>query len=141
MSYTEEIVRPLIETLSKTAGLPTFQLVGHVPNLMFWMGEARHAIQVIDGYADRFSRMATAQAAYQVEHPDEAERRQHHEYKYEPARVAVSPALAQRLRREILTAAERLIARCLKEELIDLVTADDLREAMQPPNERRAHVP
>jgi hypothetical protein len=43
--------------------------------------------------------------------------------------LAVSPALAERLSRELTTVAERLIDRCLKEELIDVAKADDLREA------------
>jgi hypothetical protein len=130
MSYTEDIVRPLIDTLSKTAGLPTFQLAGHVPNLAFWMAEVRHANSVISGYRKRFEDMVAAQNEFDVNYPDAAKRREHHEYKYEPPRLAVSPALAERLTRELVAAANRVIDRCLKEELIDVVKADDLREAM-----------
>jgi hypothetical protein len=130
MSYTEEIARPLIETLSKTAGLPTFQLAGHVPNLHFWMSEARHALDVIGGYPQRFEAMVKAQSEFDLHYPDAAKRRAAHEYDYQPARLALSPALAERLTQEIVTTATRLIDRCLKEELIDLVIADDLREAL-----------
>jgi hypothetical protein len=130
MSYTEDIVRPLIETLSKTAGLPTFQLAGRVPNLPFWMDEARHALAVIDGYPKRFEEMVTAQNEFDANYPDVAKRREHHEYDYAPPRLAFTPAQAERLSRELLTAANRVIDRCLKEELIDIVKADDLRDAM-----------
>lgn len=131
MSYTEEIARSLIKTLSKTAGLPTFQLAGHVPNLAFWMGEVRHALAVIDGYPKRFADMVAAQKEFDANYPDAARSRERHEYEYSGPRWAVSPALAERLSREIITAANRVIDRCLKEELIDIGKADDLRELMR----------
>ena len=131
MSYTEDIVRPLIETLRKTAGLPTFQLAGHVPNLPFWMAEVRHALAVIAGYPKRFEDMVAAQNEFDANYPDGAKSREGHEYNYSGTRLAVSPALAERLSREIVSAANRVLDRCLKEELIDLVKADDLRELMK----------
>ena len=130
MSYTEDIARSLIETLSKTAGLPTFQLAGHVSNLAFWMGEVRHALAVIDGYPRRFEEMVTAQNGFDANNSNAAKRRERHEYDYEPPRLALTPAQAERLCRDLLTVANRVIDRCLKEELIDIVKADDLREAM-----------
>lgn len=131
MSYTEDIVRPLIETLSRTAGLPTFQLAGHVPNLTFWVGEVRHALTVIEGYPRRFEAMVAAQNAFDVDHPEDVKRRTQHEYRYEPPRLAVSRALAERLTRELIASTNRLIDRCIKEELIDIVRADDLREGLR----------
>ena len=130
MSYTEEIVRPLIETLSKTAGLPTFQLAGHVPNLDFWIAEVRHALAVIDGYPKRFEDMVAAQREFDATYRESAERREHHEYPYGPPRLALTPALAERLTRELVAVTSRVLDRCLKEELIDIEKADDLREAM-----------
>jgi hypothetical protein len=129
MAYTEDIARPLLDTLSRTAGLPTFQLSGHVPNLAFWMTEVRHALSVIDGYSDRHAAMVAAQAEYDQKYPDAAKAREHHDYNYQPPRVAVSPALAESLERALASAAERLIQRCLKEGLIEIVTADDLQAA------------
>ena len=136
MSYTEDIVRPLNDTLAKTAGLPTFQLAGHVPNLLFWMKEVRHALDVIADYPRRYAKMLEAQAAFDEEHPEGPKSRQKHEYDYQPARLALTPALAMRLSHELIATAERLINRCLKEELIDLVMADDLKEAFKsnPPS-------
>ncbi len=132
MSYTEDIAQSLIDTLSRTAGLPVFQLAGHVPNLAFWMSEVRHAIGVIDGYPERFANMATAQAAYDASCPDDAQRREFHEHSYQRLGVVVSPAKAENLKHQITAAAERLIKRCLKEELIDFTTADNLRAAWHP---------
>ena len=127
MSYTQSIAQALIDTLSRTAGLPTFQLAGHVPNLAFWIAEVRHAVGVIDGYAARFTEMAVAQAAYDAEHTDENERRARHEYDYQPLKLAITPDAAQRLKRQCIASAERLIDRCLKEGLIDGAKADELR--------------
>ena len=131
MSYTEDIARPLIETLSKTAGLPTFQLAGHVPNLAFWMSEVRHALAVIEGYPKRFENMVAAQNEFDANYSDAAKGRERHEYEYSGPRLAVSPALSERLSREIVSAVDRLIDRCLKEELFDISKADDLRELMK----------
>ena len=131
MSYTEDIARPLIETLSKTAGLPTFQLVGHVPNLAFWMGEVRHVLAVIDGYPKRFEDMVAAQNDFDANCPEAAKSRERHEYEYSGPRRAVRPALADRLSREIVSAADRLVDRCLKEALIDIGKADNLRDIVK----------
>jgi hypothetical protein len=122
MSYTEDIVRPLLDTFSKTAGLPTFQLAGHVPR------RSGTRLDVIADYPQRYAKMLKAQAAFDVSDPDAAKSRKRHGYEYPPARLALSPALATRLSHELT--AERLIIRCLKEELIDIVTADDLRAIM-----------
>jgi hypothetical protein len=132
MSYTQDIAQPLIDTLSKTAGLPTFQLAGHVPNLGFWMGEVRHALTVIDGYAKRFQDMISAQNDFDANYPDATKGRERHEYKYSGPRLAVNPALTERLSREIVNAANRVIDRCLREKLIDISKADDLRQLMKP---------
>ena len=130
MAYTEDIVRRLIETLSKTAGLPTFQLTGHVSNFAFWMVEVRHALDVIDGYPKRFADMVAAQNEFDANDPDAARSREHHEYKYNPPRPALTPAQAARLSRELVAVANRVLDRCLKEGLIDIAKVDDLREVM-----------
>ncbi|MBC8105377.1 MAG: hypothetical protein H7Z14_02210 [Anaerolineae bacterium] len=71
-----------------------------------------------------------AQNAFDLNYPDAAKGREGHEYKYDPPRLAVSPAVAERLSRELTAVAVRVIDRCLKEALIDIAQADDLREAM-----------
>jgi hypothetical protein len=130
MSYTDEITRTLIETLSKTAGLPTFQLAGHVPNLAFWMAETVHALAVIDGYPKRFDDMVAAQNDFDANYPDAAKRREYHEYHYKPLRPVLTPGQADQLSRKLVSVANRLIDRCLTEELIDIVKADDLRATL-----------
>lgn len=127
MSYTETIVQAVIDTLSRTAGLPTFQFAGHGPNLAFWMEEVRHAKAVLAGYPTRFANMAAAQSDYDADHPESMRQRERHEYDYHPLRPALNPAQAARLLRQLDVAAERLVDRCLREELIDLPQADDLR--------------
>ena len=74
--------------------------------------------------------MVAAQATFDVEHAAAADDRARHEYDYSPPQSAVSPALAERLSRELSAAAGRLLARCQKEGLIDVGKADDLRVAM-----------
>jgi hypothetical protein len=130
MSYTQSIAQPLIRTLTRAASLPAFQLAGYVPNLRFWMGEVRHALEVIAGYPDRFAAMAAAQAEFDVNFPDEAKRRSHvEEYQDEPLQPVITPAAGDTLSRELIAAADRVIERCLYEGLIDVATADDLRKA------------
>jgi hypothetical protein len=99
------------------------------------MAEIRHAHGVINGYAQRHGAMIAAQAEFDRNYPEQAKQRESHEFDYHPARLAVSPALAARLTRELLTAAERLISRCLKDSLIDIVVADDLRAIFARPTE------
>jgi len=135
MSYTTTIADALIETLSRISGLPAFQLAGHVPNLDFWMAEVRHVVGVIDGYQERFANMSVAQAAFGADHVNQKEQRERHEHDYQPLTPAISPAAADRLKRRCVQAANRLIDRCLKEELIYIVKADDLRSAIRSSNE------
>lgn len=133
MSYTETIVQALIDTLSRTAGLPTFQMAGHVPNLDFWVGEVLHAKTVLSEYKDRFDRMVAAQAAYDMNNPDRDAVLRKHDYDYAPLKVALTPEQTNRLMRQLNTIAERLIGRCQQEELINLSRADDLRELAKLP--------
>lgn len=140
MSYTQTIVEALIDTLTRTAGLPAFQLAGHVPNLDFWMGEVRHTKTVLDEYKNRFDQMVSAQAAYDLHNPDPeaATRRRTHDYDYAPLKVAITPEHTNRFMRQLTAVAERLIERCLQEELIELSKADDLRElAGLPPFDQK----
>ena len=55
-------------------------------------------------------------------------RRERHDYDYAPLKVTLTPEQTNRLIRQLHAVAERLIKRCLREELIELSAADDLRE-------------
>jgi hypothetical protein len=46
--------------LAKFATLNRHQLAGQVANLDFWLAEARHWLDVIDGYRPRFERLKAA---------------------------------------------------------------------------------
>jgi hypothetical protein len=132
VSYVEEVCNPLIDTLSRTTGIPTFQLAGHVPNLTFWMGEIRHAIGVIDGYAARFENLAAAQADYDLAFPDQVRLRRHHEHGYKPLRRAITSAQCATLHLKVIAVGHRLVDRCLKENLIRFDLADELRSMISP---------
>jgi hypothetical protein len=131
MSYTENISDALLNTLSKTAGLPTFQLAGHVPNLEFWMKEVCHARLVIGGYEERYTKLIAAQSSYDAANPAGVKSRAAQEYDHHPPRLALSVAKADKLQRKLSAAAEKIIERCLKEELIGIEKADELREVLQ----------
>lgn len=61
MSYSTVRAERLAETLERFATLNVYQLVGHVPNLEFWLAEAEAAVAVLDGYGARFRAMQRAQ--------------------------------------------------------------------------------
>jgi len=127
MSYIEDVCQPLIDTLKHTAGLHAYQLAGHASNLEFWMLEVRHALQLIDGYEQRFVKMTEAQQKFLANDPTAKIRSQNDEYE-RTLRMGVKTADSERLRRQIVVIAERLLDRCLTEGLITLTNADDLRE-------------
>jgi hypothetical protein len=57
MPYVEDITEPLISTLTYAGGLPARQLAGHAANVEFWVGEVKHAFDIIDGYGERFKKL------------------------------------------------------------------------------------
>jgi len=58
----------LTDQLTRFASLNPHQLVGHLTNLDFWLGEVRHAFGVLDGYHPRFERLKRAQTDYTTKH-------------------------------------------------------------------------
>ena len=68
MAYSSELTDLLTAQLKRFASLNRHQLAGHVANLDFWLGEARHCLDVIDGYWPRFRRLKAAQAAHVAGH-------------------------------------------------------------------------
>jgi hypothetical protein len=117
MSYIDDICNSLIKTLERSTTLPSHQLAGHAANLDFWMEEARHCLNVIDGYAQRFERMKKAQEAQaKVENMKEM-----------PLQRGVKDNERKELRQRVYTAASRFLERCYHEQLID----DDVMQAHQ----------
>ena len=118
MPYVEDVVEPLIKTLEHTAGLPAHQLAGHAANLGFWVAEVVHAIEVIDGYPDRFDRLRKGQRDY-------AGARWDPNVPGPPLRPGTPDHQLRELRRRVGAAAVRVLRRCHKE---GLVGDEDLEE-------------
>ena len=68
MSFSENVAKVVADQLARFVTLNRHQLAGHVANLDFWVAQARHALEVIDGYQERFRRLKNGQAAYVTEH-------------------------------------------------------------------------
>ena len=132
-SYVEKITQPLVEVLSHVAGLPVYQLAGHVANLDFWIAETKHALGLIDGYPQRFSDMVAGQQAYDARTTDAARARADFDWQDKPLSPTLTPAIRERLRNQLIKSAHRLLDRCLSESLIDLTRADELRESLTSP--------
>jgi hypothetical protein len=63
MSYSQHVAKTVSDQLERFVTLNDHQLAGHIQNLDFWIGEVRHALDVIDGYQDRFGKLKAGQVA------------------------------------------------------------------------------
>src|SRR5439155_5157227 len=68
MSFSENLAKVVADQLARFVTLNRHQLAGHVANLDFWVAQARHALEVIDGYQERFRRLKAGQAEYVATH-------------------------------------------------------------------------
>jgi hypothetical protein len=68
MSFSENMAKVVADQLTRFVTLNRHQLAGHVANLNFWLAQARHALEVIDGYQERFRRLKAGQAEYVAKH-------------------------------------------------------------------------
>ena len=121
MSFSTELAKLVTEQLSRFVTLNRHQLAGQVANLDFWLGEARHALKVIDGYGERFVRMDGAQEAYVVRHGTkefvldvDGYKPRHHPT---PPRRIPDREL-QKARKLVTEATSRFLQRCWREGLI-----------------------
>ncbi len=62
MSFSENMAKVVADQLARFVTLNRHQLAGHVANLRFWIAQARHALEVIDGYQERFRLLKAGQA-------------------------------------------------------------------------------
>jgi hypothetical protein len=124
MAFTSDLAKLVSDQLSSFVTLNRHQLAGQVANLDFWIGEVRHALDVIEGYRQRFQRLKTAQSEHVTEHrtiefdlsnpyPDESTP--------SPLRPTRDAELRE-VRRSLREAAYRFLVRCFIEELIDEAT-------------------
>lgn len=68
MSYTTERAALVASQLQRIATYNAHQLVGQLPNLEFWLGEAAHALAVLDDYPHRFQRLHDGQTRWVEAH-------------------------------------------------------------------------
>lgn len=119
MSYISDIVCTLVRVLEHTRGLPRHQLAAHAANVEFWADEARHALEVIDGYNARFSRMRKAQSEYDREHgghpANDPAGWPNSPTSEKPIRPSVGDAERKSLRADVLTAIDQLLDRLSRE--------------------------
>lgn len=64
MTYVEEITSALVRVLTHACDGPPDRFAGYAANVAFWVAEARHCLDVIDGYDERFRRMKQATKAH-----------------------------------------------------------------------------
>jgi len=122
MPYVEDITEPLISTLTHTGGLPARQLAGHAANLEFWVGEVKHAFNVIDGYGERFEKLK-----------DVAERigPQFHPFRSEKLiRPGISDHELKELRRRLIESVSLVLSRCYKEGFVSETMLEEYGERL-----------
>lgn len=121
MAYTTDLARLLADQLERFVPLQRHQLAGHVANLDFWVGEARHALEVIDGYGPRFELLKGAQKAYTARFQpgacDPEDPRQIRAPVAPPRRVPAEEFVEAR--RAVCDGLRLFLARCVREGLID----------------------
>lgn len=119
MSFSENVAKIVADQLSRFVTLNTHQLAGHVANLDFWVAQAQHALEIIDGYESRFRRLKAAQDEYVAEHrtqtffPSDPEI---HGPPDPPRRVA--HAVLREARHSVTEATYRFLVRCCNDGLI-----------------------
>lgn len=121
MPYVEDITEPLISTLNYVSGLPPEKLAGHAANLEFWLSEVQHALDVIDGYGDRFKKLQDGQRS-----AEELSGLSMDRFLFgKPIRPGISDYDLKQLRRRLIDAVSVVLRRCYRE---GLVSANDLEE-------------
>ncbi len=119
MSFSEKLARVVADQLERFVTLNTHQLAGHVANLDFWIAQARHVVEGIDGYEPRFRRLKAGQDQYVVEHQTETYLLDDAYIRWKadsPQRVAHSSL--RDARRAVTDATYRFLVRCCNEQLI-----------------------
>jgi hypothetical protein len=119
LPYLAAICLPLIKTLTHSAGLPTNQLAGHVANPEFWLSEAKHGLEAIDGYWKRFKRLRAGEAEYEKQHDMRV--------KGVSLRSSIRDDHRQELRRRLWEAIEGFLSRCGRE---GLISKEELKAAL-----------
>jgi hypothetical protein len=126
MSYVEDITEALIGTLTYVGGLPAEKLAGHAANLEFWVGEVRHASDVIDGYRERFKKLQDGErlAAERFGIPFRPFRSER------PIRPGISDHELQELRRRLIDSVSHVLSRSYKDGIVSETELDEYGERL-----------
>lgn len=126
MPYVEDITEPLICTLTHTGGPPAKQLAGHVANLEFWVGEVRHALDVIDGYGERYKKLQKGErVAAELIGP------QFNPFRSEkPVRPGISDHQLKGLRRRLIDVVHTFPSRCYEEGFVSEAQLEEFGEKL-----------
>jgi hypothetical protein len=119
MSFSENLATLVADQLERFVTLNRHQLAGHMGNLDFWIAQTRHALEVIDGYQERFRRLKSAQTAYVAEHQTMTTSPVDPDIKGPPDPPRRVPDAALReARRSVTEATYRFLIRCFHDGLI-----------------------
>ncbi|MEI8016544.1 MAG: hypothetical protein WCH39_00025 [Schlesneria sp.] len=128
MSYSSEVANLIANQISRFMTLNRYQLAGQAANLDFWLSEARHAVEVIDRYGQRFEQMKSAQSRFVTKHETLAHDRRDEFSKPKPPEppIRVSDVELKHARRAVTDSAYRFFVRSANE---GFITESRLREA------------
>lgn len=119
MSYSEHVAKVIADQLARFVTLNRHQLAGQVANLEFWVAEARHAMDIIDGYEQRFRRLKAAQIEYVNEHNTKVALPPDGEFEVAPSPPRRTPdAILREARRSVSEATYRFLVRCYNDGLL-----------------------
>jgi hypothetical protein len=109
--------------MKKFVTLNPHQLVGHVANLDFWIGEAAHCLKVIDGYQPRFEHLKAAQTEYVSRHGTTQFDLDDSSLSWDAAPPQRVPTLELKtVRRDLCESVYQFLVRCARGRLIDQAT-------------------
>jgi hypothetical protein len=119
MPYTTEIANALVATLRMFQSLNRHQFAGNAANVEFWIDEAKHCLDVVDGYRTRFDAIKKAQADYVAKHQTVTTGYGDDGYRsIPPAKSNLSEQERKQIRKDIVAAAYAFVIRAFKEGLI-----------------------
>jgi hypothetical protein len=111
MSYLDDVCLPLIKVLDSASFHKGVQLAGYGANIDFWVGEMRHAIDVLSGYEARFKKLRDARIEYAAQH--------HEELDESTTSRTVSEGEIRRLDQQLCSACQRFLKLCCQAGYID----------------------
>jgi len=115
MTYIEEISSALVRVLTHACDGEPQRFAGYAANAGFWIGEAKHCLDVIDGYQDRFDRLRKATMKY----ASEAEQDEWGHNTFGLATRSTKYSDRATAKRDVLEVSRRFLKRCEKMRLLE----------------------